>query len=275
MRIDALLLSSFLTFGLVSGAKGQQGVDLTAGLIDFTTWNLYGDAVAQNFTPGNGFTYSNLVLTTQGIGGRGGAGFAPGGLTIDFDQPFNFNFNFFIAAGTVVRGDGLTFTLAGTPGVGQAGSGLGYEGLGADSVAFAVDTFHFTGEPVSPSLQILQAGSVTPLAFTETGLGDGIRDPLWQWRATVSFTPSGNNDQQGTLTASILRPDFGSFAVSAAVNLSSLANSPVYYGFTASNGLADDGHYVTSAVAVPEPGSWALLVAGLVGLRLLTRRRRA
>ena len=231
--------------------------------------------MAQNFTPGNGFTYSNLVLTTPSTGGLAGAGFEPVGLTIDFDQAFSFNFNFFIAAGTVVRGDGLTFTLAGTPGVGHAGSGLGYEGLGADSVAFAVDTFHFSGDPVSPSLQILQGGSVTPLAFTETGLGDSIRDPLWQWRATVSYTPSGNSDHQGTLTASILRPDFGSFAVSAAVDLSSLANNPVYYGFTASNGLADDGHYVTSAVAVPEPGSWALLLAGLVGVRLLTRRRHA
>ncbi len=70
-------------------------------------------------------------------------------------------------------------------------------------MAFAIDTFNFDGEPVSPSLQILQGGSVTPLAFTETGLGDSIRDPDFQWYASVNYTPSGLNDDMGTFAGHI------------------------------------------------------------------------
>ena len=273
MHRKPLLLSIFLGIGLVPVVSAAQGVNLTSGFTDFTTWNLYGSATASNFTPGNGFTYSELRLTYPGVAGSAGAGFAPDSLTLDFNQAFSFDFNFFIPAGTVLRGDGMTFTLTDTPGLGGAGSGLGYEGFTGASIAFAIDTFHFEGEPVSPSLQILQSGSTTPLAYTETGLGDDVRDAGWQWRATVDFTPSGNDDEMGTLTGSITRPDFGTFSVSADVNLSGLGHT-VYYGFTASNGLADDGHFVTSAVPVPEPETWAMLLAGLGLVGVSTRRAR-
>lgn len=53
-----------------------------------------------------------------------------------------------------------------------------------------------------------------------------------------------------------------------------LDGSAVHYGFTASNGLATDGHWVTSAIPVPEPQTWALLLAGLAAVALLAQRRR-
>ena len=256
-------------------AQAQQGVDLSTGFTDFTAWTLLGSATASNTTPGNGFTYSDLVLTAPGSGGQAGAGFAPTALAIDFNQAFSFSFHFFIPASNALRGDGMTFTLAATPGVGNAGSGLGYEGLGSNSVAFAIDTFNFDGEPVSPSLQVLTGGSATPLAFTETGLGDSIRDPNYQWLATVSYTPSGLGDDAGTLAGRIDHPNLGSFSVQAGVDFSALGlvGLPVYYGFTAANGLATDGHFVTSAVPVPEPASWAFMLAGLAACGLLVRRR--
>ncbi|MBL8335330.1 MAG: PEP-CTERM sorting domain-containing protein [Rhodoferax sp.] len=52
----------------------------------------------------------------------------------------------------------------------------------------------------------------------------------------------------------------------------------VLYGFTASNGLASDGHLVTSLAPVPEPSTYAMLLAGLalmvslVGRRSVSRR---
>lgn len=248
-------------------------VDLDVVQPDFTTWTLAGSATAENLTPGNGFTYSLLHLTQGGSGDQGGSGFAPAPLTLDFNDAFDFSFPFFIPPSQGLRGDGLTLTLSTAPGLGNAGSGLGYEGLNAASVAFAIDTFHFDGEPVSPSLQILTGGSVTPLAATETGLGDAIRDPNYQWSAHVSYVPSGNEDQAGTLTGTIEHLNLGSFSVSAAVDFNNLVGVPLYYGFTASNGLATDGHFVTSAVPVPEPQSWALMLAGGLLLGWWTRRR--
>jgi hypothetical protein len=267
-----------VTLGAPLAARADQGVSLATGYTDFTTWTLLGSATAQNQQPGNGFKYSDLVLTPPQSGGLAGAGFAPTAIALDFNQAFAFDFHFFIPASQNLRGDGLTFTLSDTTGVGGTGSGLGYDGLSPHSVAFAVDTFHFDGEPVSPSLQILAAGSVAPLAATETGLGDTIRDPNYQWYATVHYTPSGNGDNAGTLTGTIDHYNLGTYTVSAQVSFADLGlvGTPVFYGFTAANGLAQDGHFVTSAVAVPvpEPGSWAMIVAGLSCLGLIARRRR-
>lgn len=277
MKSPALFLSTLLALALPA-AHAQQGISLASGLTDFTQWTLAGSATARNDTPGNGFTYSSLALTAAGPGDQAGSGFAPTALAIDFNQAFHFDFHFFIPVnGDGVRGDGMTFTLADTPGLGGGGSGLGYEQLSPASVAFAIDTFHFDGEPISPSLQILAGGSVAPLAFTETGLGDAIRDPDFQWFAEVDYLPSGQDDLTGVLTGRIEHLNLGSFAVSAAVDFGALGldGSAVHYGFTASNGLANDGHYITSAVPVPEPQTWALLLAGLAAVGWMARRRQA
>lgn len=281
IKATAVLAASL---GAISPAVAQGPVFNGAGagdLIDFTTWNLYGNASVQNTTPGNGFTYSNLSLTSPGTGGQAGAAFAPTTVSLDFDQSFTITFDFYITPGTVVAGDGMTFVLTGDDpdNIGgdaitvNGGSDLGYGGSGLGGLAFAIDTFNFGGEPVSPSIQFLENGSATPVAYTETGLSD-IRDPsYYQWGVELSYTPSGNGDQLGTLTGTINQfIGTQSFSVSTAVdgNLLGLHGVPVHYGFTAGNGLADDGHHISSAVPVPEPETWAMLLAGLglVGWRL-------
>jgi hypothetical protein len=197
------------------------------------------------------------------------------------NQPFAFNFLFRIDAGQVVRGDGLTFVLLAEPGLGQAGSGLGYQGL--SGVAFAIDTFNFESEPESPSLQILKDGVVNPPhAFFETTLGNGIR--AGEWAASVSYTPSGNSDETGTLLGTISHGTLGLYSVSAEVDMSLVGNAvfdgdgfyigrEVFYGFTAANGLADDGHLILTAV--PEPSTYVTVLAGLGLLGWRLRRRRA
>lgn len=261
-----------------ASALAEQGVHIDQDQPDFTTWTTFGGATAQNLLPGNGFMYSLLHLTNAGAGDQLGSGFAPTALVLDFDQAFSFSFHFYIPANEGLRGDGMTFTLAAAPGLGNAGSGLGYEGLGAASVALAIDTFHFDGDPVSPSLQILAGGSVAPLAATETGLGDSIRDPDFQWFASLDYMPSGNLDQAGVLTGRIEHLNLGTFSVMASIDFAALglAEGPVYYGFTASNGLATDGHVVDwgAPVPVPEPGRALLMMGGALALLVLKRRPR-
>lgn len=260
-----------------------QGVSLASGYTDFTTWSTYGSANAQNSTPGNGFTYSNLALTAPGTGGQGGAAFAPATVALDFNTSFVFDFHFFIPTGNVIRGDGMTFVLTpddpatinnGGPLVPSGGSDLGYGNSGLTGFAFAIDTFNFPGEPVAPSIQILQDGSVTPLSYTQTGLAS-LSDPsYYQWYAKLEYTPSGNNDGTGTLTGSIDQfVGNQSFSVTATVDGNALSGVPLHYGFTAGNGLADDGHFVTSAVPVPEPETWGMLLAGLGLVGAAARRR--
>jgi Bacterial lectin/PEP-CTERM motif len=276
--LRSTLTSLALAGGLLAGtAQADQGVDFGLTFTDFTTWNTFGSASANTFAPGNGFLYSLLTLTETGSGGQAGSGFAPEALTLDFNQGFRFAFNWFIPVydGIGLRGDGMTFVLAAAPGGGSGGSDLGYGGLPGASLAFAIDTFNFDDEPASPSIQLLSGGSTTPIAVTETGLGDSIRNPDWQWFADLVYTPSGDDNNTGTLVGSITHLDLGGFSVQAEVDFSSfgLAGVPVYYGFTAGNGAAIDGHIVTSAMAIPEPGTWALMLAGVSVLGFLTRRR--
>lgn len=278
------MFTALFAASLMPAASAAQGA-INLGQEDYSTWALYGSASYATLTTST-HVYKNIVLTTPGTGGSAGAAFAPTPLTFDLNQPFSFSFPFFVAPGTSLRGDGMTFVLAASPGVGSGGSDLGYGGL--NGVAFAIDTFNFSGEPVSPSLQILTGSTNPPLAYTETGLGDNVRDPALQWIANVTFTPSGNDDEQGTLTGDIWRPDFGTYSVSAQVDLNTLGapvfdpvtnaylGRSIYYGFTAANGLADDGHIVTSAVAVvPLPAAAWLLASGLIGLVGVARRKTA
>ena len=273
-------LAALALAAVLPAAQAQQGINLTAGPVDYTTWSLFGSAQAANSTPGNGYTYSVLTLTQPGTGDQAGAAFAPVALTLDFNQGFRFDFNWYIQSSSPddLRGDGLTFTLSSAAGLGGGGSDLGYAGLPSPSVAMAIDTFHFDGEPVSPSLQILADGSNTPLASFETGLGDSIRNAEYQWFGSLEYTPSGLDDDAGLLVATIDHLNLGSFSVQAAVDFGALglAGQSVYYGFTASNGLATDGHATSwgAAVPVPEPQTWLMLLAGLAAVGWMAHRRR-
>lgn len=280
-RLRTVLLSGLLAAAAWPAAHAQQGVNLTAGPTDYTSWTLLGSAAANNFSSG-GYNYSVLDLTSPGSGGQAGAAFAPNALALDFNQAFRFDFNWYITSsgGGGLRGDGMTFSLTTTPLLGRDGSDLGYGGLPASSLALAIDTFHFDGEPVSPSLQILTSGNASPVAHLETNLGDSIRNTEFQWFGRLEYDPSGSNDNTGTLRASIDNLNLGSFSVQTTIDFGpgglDMADNLIYYGFTASNGAATDGHATSwgALAPVPEPGTWAMLLTGMAMLGAAARRQR-
>lgn len=263
-----------------------QAQDINLRLVDFSGWTLLGSAAYSNADLGGGVVNHLLQLTQPGVGSSAGAAFAPAPLLLDLNREFAFDFQFFMAPGTVAQGDGMTFVLtsadpSGFGALGGDGSNLGYGGSGGMSYAFAIDTFHFDGEPVSPSIQILRDGSVDPIAYQETGIGD-IRDAnFFQWTARLVYTPSGLDDEAGQLTGSIEQFVGNlSFAVDVPVDWG-LFGDPVYddfsgeylgrfvfYGFTAGNGAADDGHFVSSTTVspIPLPAGIYLFAPALLGL---------
>lgn len=262
-------------------------IDLTTN-VDFTTWSLQGDATAYNTDVGVGTdSYAQL---NRGIGGGSvGGAFAPGPVIVDFNAPFEVAFRFYVGHTggvddegnlTSTQGDGLTFFMTGsTPALGTGGSDLGYGGSGMNGYAFAVDTFNFDNEPQAVSLQILGDGSSTPLAYTETGLPDIQPPGYYQWFGTVGYTPSGEGDETGDLFFEIQQgftnqtyrvewsgADWSTVATDVYDAESNFLGRGLHIGFTAGNGLADDAHFVgslTFAPPIPEPSTWAMLLAGL------------
>ncbi len=283
----ALTTASLACLLLAPHAAVAQDFDLRLN-VDFTTWTLLGDAGASNtFYPGWG-TDSYLSLTWPGVRDQAGGAINPVPLLIDFNAPFTVNFRFFVAHGSVLQGDGLTFFMSGnnSPTLGNGGSDLGYGGGSIGGYAFAVDTFNFGGEPVAVSLQILADNDVSPLVYTETGLADIQPPDYFQWFGTVGFTPSGNDDETGDLYFRIYQAfddttyevnyygaDWSGIAQDIFDQDSNFLGRGVYIGFTAGSGLADDGHFIGSLTPIPEPEAWALLLAGLGLLGIAVRRR--
>ena len=69
------MLTALLTTSLLSVAGIAQG-DIYLGQENYSTWNLYGNAISYSFTNG-GYLYKGINLTTAGTGDSAGAAFAP------------------------------------------------------------------------------------------------------------------------------------------------------------------------------------------------------
>lgn len=269
-----------------SVAQAQRVFDLRGE--DFSLWSRLGTALyQQQDIPG--YTARTLILTGPFNEGSAASAFASYTPVVDMNAPFTAYFFFFMSPGANGAGDGMTFIMTSNAGaLGIGGSELGYGGSGLDGYAFAIDTFNFEGEPVAPSLQILENGSVQPISFFETGIAD-IRDPnYFVWNAVVSYVPSGNGDETGTLTATIEQAfDETSYTVSAPVNWQNVGQPvidpttelyvgrPLRFGFSAGTGAADDGHFVHALTPAPEPGLGAMIFAGTAVLGVASRRRLA
>ncbi|MFO0687832.1 MAG: PEP-CTERM sorting domain-containing protein [Myxococcota bacterium] len=271
-----------------SAAQAQLALGRTFDLRseDYSLWSLFGTALYQE-SEIPGYTSRVLILTGPQQSDAAAAAFSSYQPVVDLNQPFTVYFYFFMAPGQVLSGDGMTFIMTSSaPALGVGGSDLGYGGSGLDGFAFGIDTFSFGDEVQAPSIQILANGSSTPVAAVPTGLPSLMDPTFFTWVATVSYEPSGNEDETGTLTGRLDQAEGELvFTVSAPVDWSSTGQAvfdptteqyvgrKLRFGFSAGTGLADDGHFVLALTPAPEPGLAAMLLVGTAFLGSIARRR--
>lgn len=156
-------------------------------------------------------------------------------------------------------------------------------GMGAE-FATAYDTFTLTGQattvapsstptPVTLGTFVFEVGpncSACTLTPSFNGLLDVTVDGLTQqFSLPYAWYSNGPNDFLSFTTPAPLMFDFGTFGlVTVAMDSIGLLSSPI--------GTVGGNVYGTVTVTpVPEPGTYALLLAGLAAVSLVARRRRA
>lgn len=285
-----IVIGLFLVFGIQgsSVAQAQVAIGPTFDLRfeNYSLWSRLGTTSYQGSLIPD-YVSHMLILTAPQQDDSAAAAFSPYETTINLNEPFTVSFYFFMAPGQVLSGDGMTFIMTSSaPALGFGGSDLGYGGSGLDGYAFGIDTFAFGDETQAPSLEILEGGSATPIASVATGLPSLMDPSFFTWVGTVSYEPSGNEDETGTLTGRLDQAEGELvFTVSAPVDWSNTGQAVfdpeteqyvgrnLRFGFSAATGLSDDGHFVLGLEPLPEPALAAMLFAGTTFLGSVARRR--
>jgi hypothetical protein len=130
-----------------------------------------------------------------------------------------------------------------------------------DNLSSRISSFAFDSDP-----NVSSATGIT--GFTGVQTNNTLNGTAFE----ICFTGSNNNCQGGPGGASVGSPVEGSFSLTFGSSPSSLtlSNFLVRYQSTGANG---EGSAIGVGTAVPEPGTWLLMILGLGAVGFAMRRR--
>ncbi len=252
-----------LSLAATAVAAALIAMPATADTFSGNNMNLVGNAVVL----GNG----DLQLTTNNAGQNGAAWLANGlSTTSSFSATFSFSLaSPFVDGGEPVgtMADGISFAfqnINNTSAIGCAGGNIGYGCMGA--VGSVVQTWFNN----TAGLNIDGNPYNTQLAPTDLG-----------FRALVTGTETVSYNASTSLLSmtGTLNVDGNLFNISDSVtiNLNTQFGPNMYVGFTGATGASYADQRITSfemTTAVPEPETYAMMLAGLGLLGFAARRRK-
>lgn len=239
----------------------------SAAVIDLSTLNRAGSA--QYVDGALQLTQNTNVHNASGVAGAGWLA-----QSISTTQSFSTSFSFSLkgdSSGKMADGIALAFQNIGNNITGVGGGDVGYWNLG--------------GQGASAVGSVILSWDRNDYGLSTNGVVQGLKDAPFSLGASNNVTGSQTVSYNAathelTMTGTFLDLSTNtSYAVSdtKTVNLSDKFGSTMYVGFTGGTGGTDADQRITSfsVSAVPEPETYAMMLAGLGLVGFAARRRKA
>lgn len=175
-------------------------------------------------------------------------------------------FSYSLARGTFdPMADGISFAIQPESPVlvGTGGGGIGYNDLGA--VGWVLQSWDNNRLGLNTDGDAFSAAAA-PADLGAAALVTGTQQVLYDAANSV-LSMSGTINADGNVYT---------VSESVSIDLSSVYGAPLYIGFTGGTGLSHADQRITAfavTAAIPEPGEWALMLAGLGVIGAITRLR--